>query len=81
MRSPANAGDQGAGLIPSVGDMRPQPLPAQGAAAQARHLGIGAAFVHEHQMGGRFDRQPLMPARPFFGDVRTPLFGGGQSFF
>jgi hypothetical protein len=77
----ANAGDQGAGLIPSVGDMRPQPFAAQGAAAQARHLGVGAAFVHEHQMGGGFDGQLLMPARPFFGDVRTLLFGGDQSFF
>jgi hypothetical protein len=32
-------------------------------------------------MGRELGSQLLMPARPFFGDVGTLLFGGGQSFF
>jgi hypothetical protein len=32
-------------------------------------------------MGRGLGSQLLMPARPFFGDVGTFLFGGGQSFF
>jgi len=76
-----NAGDQRAGLIVSVRDARQKSLPTQCAAPQARHLGVGSAFVHKQQMGRGLGRQLLMPARPFFGDVRTFLFGGGQSFF
>ena len=77
----ANARDQRAGLIPSVRDARPQSFAAQGAASQARHLGVGSAFVHKDQMGRGFGSQLLMPVRPFFGDVGPLLFGGSQSFF
>jgi hypothetical protein len=76
-----NAGDQGARLIVSVRDARQESLPTPRAAPQARHLGVGSAFVHKHQMGRELGSQLLMPARPFFGDVGTLLFGGGQSFF
>ena len=76
-----NAGDQPAGLIVSVRDARQQSLPTPCAAPQARHLGVGSAFVHKQQMGRGLGRQLLMPALPFFGDVRTFLFGGGQSVF
>jgi len=76
-----NAGDQRAGLIVSVGDVRQQSLPTQRTAPQARHLGVGSAFVHKHQRGRGLGSQPLMPVRPFFSDVGAFLFGGGQSFF
>jgi hypothetical protein len=76
-----NAGDQRAGLIVSVRDARQESLPTLRTTPQARHLGVGAAFVHEHQMGRGFGRQLLMPAPPFCGDVGTFLFGSGQSFF
>jgi len=76
-----NAGDQGAGLIMPVRDARQESLPTPRSAPQARHLGVGSAFVHKHQMGRELGRQLLMPARPFFGDVGTLLFGGDQSFF
>ena len=61
--------------------MHPQPFTAQGAAAQPRHLGVGAAFVYKAQTGRGFDGQLLIPVRPSFGDVGTLLFGGGQRFF
>jgi len=76
-----NAGDQRARLIVSVRDARQESLPTPRAAPQARHLGVGSAFVHKHQMGCELGRQLLMPVRPFVGDVGTFLFGGGQSFF
>jgi len=77
----ANAGDQRAGFIPSVRDVRLQSLPAQGTTSQARHPGVGSAFVHKHQTGRGLDAQVLMPVRPSCGDVGARLFGGGQSFF
>jgi hypothetical protein len=64
-----------------MGDARQQSLAPQRAAPQARHLGVGSAFVYKHQMGRGFGRQLFMPVRPFFGDVGTLLFGGDQSFF
>jgi hypothetical protein len=76
-----NAGDQGARLIVSVRNARQESLPTLRTAPQARHLGVGSAFVHKHQMGRELGRQLLMPVRPFFGDVGTLLFGGDQSFF
>ena len=77
----AHAGDQRARLIRSLRDARPHSLPAQCAPTQARHLGVGAAFVHKYQLGGPFRSQLLMPTRSFFGYVRSLLFGSGQSFF
>ena len=53
----------------------------EGPAAQARHLGIGPAFIHKDKTGHRFRSQPFMPAISFFGHVQSVLFGGGQSFF
>ena len=78
----AYAGDQRAGLIVSAGDAAHQSSPSEGPAAQARHLGVGPAFIHENQaVHGRRDGQLLMPVRSSFGHVRPVLFGGGQSFF
>jgi hypothetical protein len=77
----ANAGDQRAGFIASVRDVRLQSLSAQGATPQARHLGVGSAFVHKHQTGRWLDAQVLRPVRPWCGDGGARLFGGGQSFF
>jgi hypothetical protein len=48
----AKAGDQGTSFVPSVGNARQQSLPAPRTAPQARHFGVGSAFVHKHQMGG-----------------------------
>ena len=44
----ADAGDQSAGLVVSQGDVSHQSLPSAGPATQARHLGVGPAFIHEN---------------------------------
>ena len=41
----------------------------RGASTQTGHLGVGPAFIHEHEPGGGFRRQLFVPVRPLFGHV------------
>jgi len=61
--------------------MGDEPCADRGASAQTGHLGVGTAFIHEHQPGGGLRRQLFMPVRPLFGHVGAVLPGGAQRFF
>ena len=58
-----------------------QPLAGRRTATPAGHPGVGAAFIHEHQLRRGFPSQRLMPTRSFCGHVGTVLLGGVQRFF
>ena len=77
----AHGGNERAGLIMSVRNMGDEPFADRSASTQTGHLGVGPAFIHEHEPGGWLRRQLFVPVRPLFGHVGPVLLGGVQRFF
>jgi len=58
-----------------------QPDAAETATIAAQQIGGDAAFIDEDILPGVAQRQPVAPAAPLSGDVRSPLFVGVYRFF
>ena len=58
-----------------------QPLSSFAATGSANHFGVGPGLVDEHQLLGIKSGLARLPRRPRFGDVRSGLLGGVESFF
>ena len=65
----------------AMGHVGDQALAFLAAPAQPRHLGVGAGFVDEDQLGGVKPRLGLLPFGARLRDVRAKLLAGVQSFF
>ena len=69
----APAGDEGLGARVAEGGLALHPLSEPGAAARARHVGLGAAFVHEDQpAASRACRLGASPPSPRAAPARRP---------
>jgi hypothetical protein len=62
-------------------DLADEPLAPSTSPVSADHLGVGAGFVNEHQLGGIKARLAGLPMLARLSDVGPVLLGGVQRFF
>ena len=77
----AQRGDDRVCLPMAAGRMIAQSHAAKTASIAAQQIGRDAAFIQKDVVPSVVQRQPLVPAAPFSGDVGAPLFVGVERFF
>ncbi len=77
----AQTGEEGHRLPVTVRDLRHEPLPARGTAAEPDHFGVRTGFVDEDQTSRIKMRLPDAPEPARHSHVEPILLGGAQGFF
>lgn len=73
--------DDRVGFPMAAGRVIAQPHAAKTASIPAQQIGRDAAFIQKDVVPSVVERQPLAPAAPLSGDVRSSLLVGMQRFF